>query len=550
MDDLIARIQADQVKRGRVEEPIQINIFDSEKTIDRSSTGLNGQFLHSLLLINCLLRLKLISSDQIKLISLCKEHYKDNKMQLKLVREYAQDYSPDRAIWWYTRDCFLYRMLNKALRVQNIQLLYLLRFFIRHLQQQLAQSQCSSPVHVYRGQLMSNDELEGLRNSNGRLIAMNSFFSTSLNRQLALSFCQNSASANDLQRVLFVIDADPHVVKGKPFANIASFSEFAGEGEVLFMLGSIFRINEVQQSKDREYWTVRLTLSSDDDHDLKTIFEYMKNEWDGNDGEMNLVSFGGIVYRMGRLAEAEKFFHDLLNEQLLNNNDEVADCYHQLAHLAEGKSDYNASLYWHQKSFDVDSQRLPQDDLRLAKGYDCIGSVYREQNDFNQALESHHKALAIRLRVLGDDHPLIGHCYNNMGVAYYSLKQFREALKLFYKTLCIYEKSLPVDHQDIGLTHSNIGTNHYYLSEYKPALEHLTKALGIYRKCLPSQHYHRGLTLAHLSSIYQDMGDYQRALLNLKEAAMNYRGSVPPTHPDVVEIEARIRLISSRLEQQ
>ena len=471
-------------------------------------------------------------------------------MELKLVREYAQDYSPDRALWWYTRDCFLYRMLNKALRVQNVQLLYLLRFFIRHLQQQLAQSQCSSPVRVYRGQLMSNDELEGLRNSNGRLLAMNSFFSTSLDRQLALSFCQNSASANDLQRVLFVIDADPHVVKGKPFANIASFSEFAGEGEVLFMLGSIFRINEVQQSKDREYWTIRLTLCSDDDHDLKTIFEYLKNDQGGNDGEMNLVSFGDIVYRMGRLAEAEKYFHDLLNEQLLNNNDEIADCYHQLAHIAEGKGDYDASLYWHQKSFDVDSQRLPRDDLRLAKGYDCIGLVYREKNDCNQAFESHHKALTIRLTVLGNDHPLIGSCYNNMGVIYYSLKQYREALKLFYTTLGIYEKHLPVDHALIGQTHSNIGINHCYLSEYKPALEHLTKALGIYRKCLPSHHHNRGQTLGHLSSVYEGMGDYQRALSTLKEAAMNYRGSVPPTHPEVVEIEARIKLISSRLQQQ
>ncbi|CAM4852394.1 unnamed protein product, partial [Rotaria magnacalcarata] len=85
----------------------------------------------------------------------------------------------NQAVWWYTRDSFVYRLLNKALRVQNIDLLFLFRFFIRDIEVQLKQYQCSSLVRVYRGQLMSTDELDQLKMSLGEYISVNSFFSLS-----------------------------------------------------------------------------------------------------------------------------------------------------------------------------------------------------------------------------------------------------------------------------------------------------------------------------------------------------------------------------------
>ena len=47
--------------------------------------------------------------------------------------EFEKDYSSDKALWWYTRESFLYKMLIKALRVQNIDLLFLFRFVINQI---------------------------------------------------------------------------------------------------------------------------------------------------------------------------------------------------------------------------------------------------------------------------------------------------------------------------------------------------------------------------------------------------------------------------------
>jgi hypothetical protein len=91
---------------------------------------------------------------------------------LQIINEFKENYSLDKSIWWYKRETFLYRLLNESLRTQNIDLLFGLRFLIR----------------LYRGQLISDEELDILKQSKGKLISMNSFFSTTLNRQVGLFF--------------------------------------------------------------------------------------------------------------------------------------------------------------------------------------------------------------------------------------------------------------------------------------------------------------------------------------------------------------------------
>ncbi|CAF1469955.1 unnamed protein product, partial [Didymodactylos carnosus] len=79
-----------------------------------------------------------------------------------------------------------YHLLNKALRTLDIDLLYLLGFFIRDLREQLEQYRSPSPIRIYRTQLMSKTEVQQLDNFRGQLISMNSFLSTTLDREVAV----------------------------------------------------------------------------------------------------------------------------------------------------------------------------------------------------------------------------------------------------------------------------------------------------------------------------------------------------------------------------
>jgi hypothetical protein len=248
---LVNQIQSDQTTRARikVDEVLSINIFTATDKPEKSTTGLNGQFVHSQLLIDRLLCMTPKAIDKSDFIKLCKNYYKDNRTELTIIEEFEKGYLPNRSLWWYTRESFLYRLLNKALRTQDIDILFLFRFFIHDIYKQLQELQSSEFIRVYRGQLISNDELQTLKDSVGQFISMNSFLSTSIDRRSAISFLTSSTASGDLQRILFEIDLDPTLAGIKPFANITSNSFYVDEQEVLIMLGSIFRLVKIDFQK-------------------------------------------------------------------------------------------------------------------------------------------------------------------------------------------------------------------------------------------------------------------------------------------------------------
>ena len=311
LDDLIKKILSDHIQRqhNKAEEPLSISIFSTSDTNEGQSTNeINGHFIHSQILINCLIHMKSSISDKDELISLCKQQYDGNNKELKILEEFQHTYSPSGAVWWYTRQSFLYRVLNKALRQQNIDLLFVFRFFIRDIQQQLEENKCTSSIRVYRGQRMIKDEVEMLKKSKGEFISVNSFFSTSLDRELALFFITGSDASDDFERVLFEIDTDPHIGNIKPFSDITSYSYFPDEAEVLFMIGSVFKLVHIYYNQDG-IWIVRMKLSTINDHQLQSLLVHLQSEY--NDGENSLLSFSDVLSKMGKYNEAEKVLSSL-----------------------------------------------------------------------------------------------------------------------------------------------------------------------------------------------------------------------------------------------
>ncbi|CAF3916454.1 unnamed protein product [Rotaria sp. Silwood1] len=347
LDELIARIKADHKIQKMVEEPLSINIFTTSTGVGKSTMGINGQFVFSQVLIDCLLRLKSNQTDTKELIDRCKQQYEDNSVELSNLREFQKDYSPDKVLWWYTRESFFYKTLNAVLRTENIHMIFLFRGFISDIQRQLKYHQAKNPLRVYRGQRISSDELETLKQCRGQFISVKSFFSTSTDEKNALSFLNASDNTNNLESVLFEIVADPKVTTTKPFADISADSEFPGESEILFMLGSIFRLDNIDYSNDNQVWIIRMTLCSEKEHDLKNVLMSMKQQL--GTGETNLRTLGKVLWEMGKFDLAEQCFTRLLKE-LPPNDPLLGDLYEDLGKIASHAGDYDKSVQWHQKS--------------------------------------------------------------------------------------------------------------------------------------------------------------------------------------------------------
>ncbi|CAF0950493.1 unnamed protein product [Rotaria sp. Silwood1] len=456
LDDLVQQITMDQKDRGKVEEPMSLNIYNASGNVDKSTTELNGHFIHSLLLIDVLIKMKSSDADKKKLIQFCKDEYYDNEPQLAVVGEFERDYKSRKALWWYTRDAFVYSMLNKALRIQNTELLLLFRFVIRDIYQRLKKYQCENLVTVYRYQAMSRDELNALHKSIGQFISINSFFSTSADRDVALRFSNRSTVSNDLHRILFEIEADPHVVKSKPFADITSLSYFRHESEILFMVGCIFRLINVYRDDSEKIWIIKMQLAENNDDDLKKLFDQLKSDYGVGENETDLQTFGNVLQYMGKYDLAEKIYSGL-HDQCSSDDASFSRLCVSFGRLYKDRKDFDRSLQWFQRALDRRIRIDSSDFVYIGGLHCCIGNIHMEKNDFNQAMKCYSAAMDCYKRGNITNHRDTASLYHGIARVHYAQKQYPEALNNYQRSLDILQQNSRSTHPDAALNHSGIG---------------------------------------------------------------------------------------------
>ncbi|CAF4010241.1 unnamed protein product, partial [Adineta steineri] len=211
------------------------------------------------------------------MIMQCRYYYRKDKMEQQKIDEFEKTYSSQDALHWYTRDSFVYRLLNKAMRTRNIEVIHAFRFFIAELHQQIhelhwkqIQETDRRVTTLYRGQLLPKDELEELKNQIGKKITMNGFLSASSSCSIALFYCGEGKQCPFFESVFFQIDLPAYGLDpAMPYCSIAHLSDFEEEHEYLFKFGTIFEVISVETLTE-EIWYVQLRLERIKDHSLNS----------------------------------------------------------------------------------------------------------------------------------------------------------------------------------------------------------------------------------------------------------------------------------------
>ena len=260
----------------RIKERLSISVFAGNigNQSTRDLTEEKVTFLWLQLLTSILLHMPQLKEEAHKeMVNVCRWEYRDNSNGLNVIKEFTENYTSDQAIHWYTRDSFLYRLLNKALRSQNIDIIFKFRLIIADVYKQLnelfeAQYPVASIFQVWRGQLMTTAEVERLKDNLNRLISMNSFVSTSRNKNVACTFLSyDTLPPAETTYVLFEITIDSKVAReiSVPFADIKSLSFYRNEEEeILLCIGSVFRVDNVVQTREN-LWHIKITMCSSDE---------------------------------------------------------------------------------------------------------------------------------------------------------------------------------------------------------------------------------------------------------------------------------------------
>ncbi|CAF1212361.1 unnamed protein product [Adineta steineri] len=501
-------------KRFQDEGSLPLGICDlqsPEGTGERSSAHLNGAFLHSQLFMEALVDVLndgLVDSPQNrdKFIQVCSLQQQSNQNQLKLVDEFKDTYEADYAIWWYTRESFLYTLLNQAFRVENITMLLLCRFFIRDIHQRISDlgelTSVNENMTCYRGQLMSRDEIDLLRRSVGSIISMKTFFSTTLNKQNALirvDVPDHNSSVNNIEPVFFEITIQCNkLYMREPFANISAESSFPDEQEILFSIGSLFRINEVL-NEEGKFWKINLIympkfespLLKNDGNYLNTIYKHMKGHEVYTRSDM-----GKVLHESGKLNEAESYYRQMIDYVSQLDPQVLQQLYY---HLLTGE------VYEHSGQLKKAYQKYEKAWSTLmvmtnGKGdVDVTPEIFMNIGNIlliisqgqNEPLEFYKKALNIYQGMLPSGHPKIGVGRLKIADYYRNRSQFQLALNEYEDCRQIFVRSLPFDHVNIGLTYYGMALCYLMIDPQKNVVQTvflLEKAKIIFKKHLSPSH--------------------------------------------------------------
>ncbi len=547
LKELIAQIQSDQAKRNeyKIDEPLPISVFISKANENKkTSTNVNNDdFIYFQLLIDCLSRMKTNATDIKQLIALCKEEYKGNDTELNIVKEFRETYSYERAIWWFTRESFVCRMLNKAFQVINMDLLYTFHFVIHDIRRQLKDIKFLTPIRTYRAQIMSSKEVKLLKSSVGELISINTFLPTIPSRERALEIFKDTDTTEDCKKVLFEIDADPRLRDVKPFGDITSLNYFNDKEVVLFMAGTVFRPIDIQTEKNG-ITIIQMETCSDNDQRIKSVLDDLKAGY--YDDETNLLLLGHILVKMKQFEYAEKCYQRLLKE-MPNDHNSVAASYRGLGQVAMDQGDYELSLEYFQKALKIDQTILRPEDPDIASAHNTIGNVYALKGAYGDAHNSFDEALRIWIRALGKDHPKVAQCYKHIAHAYEKEQRYFEAVDYYQKALAVREKNTSADNPDVAKLHNHIGATYVRAGDPNQALKHHNAALNIFMNVYYDTHPDVLATMRDVGLVYEATGNLNQAKRQFEKTLLLRHKILHPKHPEIIQSEHDLQRVTGKL---
>jgi Tfp pilus assembly protein PilF len=479
-----------QVGRQYDEDSIDFSVVPARNIAGQKLDKLDQSFMYTQLIKEILLELEYNDQSIQELVTYCRKKYASNHKELKKIDKFENDYRLESPIWWYTLESFLYHMVNRALRGQEIDVILKMGFFIRDVHLHIAEvhkkqsKNLQKKFTVYRGQGMLGELFENIQKSKGGLISFNNFLSTSREPEVATLFATSALANPSYVGVLFIINIDPSVPSA-PFASLDEISCYKTmEKEILFSTHTVFRIGDIQQSKNGDgIWNIHLTLTRDNDPQLNALLERMRVEIKGSSP---LYRLGALMIKLGEFKKAEEVFENLFKRT--TDELEKGHIFFQLGQINDNLHDYNKALRFYQDALTIYKNKLNLDHPNIATCYNNIGLVYDNANDHDKALPYYEEALEIYRKTLPDNHPNIATASNSIGMIYNTMGDYSKALSCCKKALDIFEKELSAIHPLVATSYNNIGLIYANMKKYTEASTSYKRAVEIGEQILPPNH--------------------------------------------------------------
>ncbi|CAF1019426.1 unnamed protein product [Rotaria sp. Silwood1] len=508
------------------------------------------------------------------IIQLCKEYYHGNTKEIKLINEFEENYQTQDAIHWYLKQSFISKLINKALKIEDIDFLYQFRFFINDLSQNLHDQHekillsNETILNVYRGMKLNKEEFNKLKENQGKLISINGYLLTNQQKSKAYDFVNKSTKRLDIISIIFHIQCDiKNLNKNIIFGNINQSNNYFNEQDILFDLNACFQIESINEYQSIQI--IKMNLSNQgqiitnnyidlkqkykEERSISIVFgrlfcnlgEYDKSQkffqhlfHDSNDEDRAWIEFNiGRVLSFKREWNQARIYYDHAYERMMKHKPpRIKDSAHVLNNIAcilpnQGK--YDEALDYHQRALEIREKFYPSDHIDIAQSLYNIGRILDHQEKYDDAFEYYQGALKIQQKIYPSNHVNIARSLSNIGIILYRQGKCDEALDYHQRALKIREKIYPSDHIDIAYSLNNIGIILRNQGKYNEALDCYKKALNIEEKFYPSDHVDIAKSLSNIGNILSDQEKYQEALDYYQRALKIEERFYPSGHVDL-----------------
>ena len=354
-------------------------------------------------------------------------YYRGNSEALKIIDQFERKYQSKDAVWWYSRQPFVYKLVNKALRTEDIEQLRTFRFFIGHLSQQLVREQQKmlsseeTVLTVYRGAKLDREEFDKLKENRGQLISTSGYLSTSRLKEPALAFAMKLSKRTNVVGVLFQIQCDIEIIgTSVTYADISSLSEYPEEAEVLFDLNASFRVESIEEN--RFIRVINMTVSNEGEKITQNYIEVTRREAEGTS---MAIMFGRLMCDLGEYDKSQKYFEELLREP---NGEDIAWIEFNIGRALDYQGLSEQARSYYDRAYDRMMQAQPPRSKDSAQVVNNIGGILNQQGKRDEALEYYRRSLETRKKFYPSGHHTIATTLNNIGVVLTKQERYDEAL--------------------------------------------------------------------------------------------------------------------------
>ncbi|CAF1362808.1 unnamed protein product [Adineta steineri] len=513
-------LQSVKEKMNLVEkQALTFSLFDQKQKSLKDLSQESASFLLHQIVIYVLKQMSQDEQSKKQMLDMCRDYYKNNKQELKKIEEFQNTYTCNKAIEWYTHDCFLYKLLNKALRTEDIDLLFTFRFFIIDL--------CSAIEQ--ENQLLKNRGTLTLYQNIGKTISTNGFLSTSRNINVSLVFIPINSQSNDFTSVLFEIKANP-LLKTVIFADVENKSRIQDEEEVLFNINSLFKIVSVWFDPEFNIWKVELNAT---DEGAEKVEEYLLLSKQQMEELSPLIYFGRLLMKeLGQVDRAGKYFNMLL-KSLPHDHPDIAAVYNNIGVVHKRRNELNLASKNYEIAYEMRQKQLPSNHPHIAGSLNNIGLIYKEKGDFNTALDYFQQALRVYDTLYPGNNLQKAGTIKNIGIVYKDKEDFDTALTYFFHALEMYKRVLPHQHSEIARCLGSIGYTYEKKGNFDIALDYYQQRLNMDEQCLPFDHSDLSFDLDSIIDTYKKMNEIDKALDLCQQKRLIQKTRLGENHPRI-----------------